>query len=98
MRHILFLNASFSRYLANQAIKTPRRTGSVSSAVSDSGKRDYFSEEKEESKEILASSSLGRPDVKSFAQLYLFSRRDVFGIPPVETDLGFDCSNRSLRK
>ena len=66
VRHILFLNASFSRYLANQAIKTPRRTGSVSSAVSDSGKRDYFKKKKkEESKEILASSSLGRPDVKS---------------------------------
>ena len=64
MRHILFLNASFSRYFANQAVKTPRRTESVSSAVSDSGKSDYFSEEKEK-KEILASSSLGRPDVKS---------------------------------
>ena len=76
MRHILFLNASFSRYLANQAIKTPRRTGSVSSAVSDSGKRDYFSKEekkKKESKEILASSSLGRPDVKSASRNYIFS-------------------------
>ena len=72
MRHILFLNASFSRYLANQVIKTPRRTGSVSSAVSDSGKRDYFAKEEkeEESKEILASSSLGRPDVKSASRNY----------------------------
>ena len=61
MRHLPFLNASFSRYLANLAIKTPRRTESVSSAVSDSGKSDYFSEEKE----FLAGSSLGRPDVKS---------------------------------
>ena len=67
MRHILFLNVSFSRYFANQAVKTPRRTESVSSAVSDSGKSDYFSEQKEEKeeKEFLASSSLGRTDVKS---------------------------------
>ena len=62
MRHILFLNVSFSRYFANQAVKTPRRTESVSSAVSDSGKSDYFSEQQQEKekKEFLASSSLGR--------------------------------------
>ena len=67
MRHILFLNVSFSRYFANQAVKTPRRTESVSSAVSDSGKSDYFSEEEKKKKkeEFLASSSLGRTDVKS---------------------------------
>ena len=67
MRHILFLNVSFSRYFANQAVKTPRRTESVSSAVSDSGKSDYFSEQQQEKekKEFLASSSLGRTDVKS---------------------------------
>ena len=64
MRHILFLNVSFSRYFANQAVKTPRRTESVSSAVSDSGKSDYFAEEKEK-KDFLASSSLDRTDVKS---------------------------------
>ena len=79
MRHILFLNASFSRYLVNQDIKTPRRTGSVSSAVSDSGKRDYFSEEKEEEKEILASSSLGRPDVKSASRNDADIRYENFG-------------------
>ena len=67
MRHILFLNVSFSRYFANQAVKTPRRTESVSSAVSDSGKSDYFAkkEKEKEKKEFLASSSLGRTDVKS---------------------------------
>ena len=59
MRHLPFLNVSFSRYFANQAVKTPRRTESVSSAVSDSGKSDYFAEEREE-KEFLASSSLRR--------------------------------------
>ena len=64
VRHILFLNVSFSGYFANQAVKTPRHTESVSSAVSDSGKSDYFSEQKEE-EEFLASSSLGRTDVKS---------------------------------
>ena len=78
MRHILFLNASFSRYLANQAIKTPRRTESVSSAVSDSGKSDYFAkEEKKEKKEFLASSSLGRTDVKSASRKNLLKK----GIP-----------------
>ena len=71
MRHILFLNVSFSRYFANQAVKTPRRTESVSSAVSDSGKSDYFSEQEEEKKkEFLASSSLGRTDVKSASRNY----------------------------
>ena len=67
MRHLPFLNVSFSRYFANQAVKTPRRTESVSSAVSDSGKSDYFLEQKEKKKkkEFFASSSLGRTDVKS---------------------------------
>ena len=76
MRHILFLNVSFSRYFANQAVKTPRRTESVSSAVSDSGKSDYFLEQKKE-KEFLAGSSLGRTDVKSASQLNIgLTRRD----------------------
>ena len=72
MRHILFLNVSFSRYFANQAVKTPRRTESVSSAVSDSGKSDYFAKEKKKKKEkeFLASSSLGRTDVKSASRNY----------------------------
>ena len=83
MRHILFLNVSFSRYFANQAVKTPRRTESVSSAVSDSGKSDYFAKEEKEN-EFLASSSLGRPDVKSASRnnpRLLCYGRDEEGFP-----------------
>ena len=79
VRHILFLNVSFSRYFANQAVKTPRRTESVSSAVSDSGKSDYFSEEKKEKKEFLASSSLGRTDVKSASRNNIISAKTNCG-------------------
>ena len=80
VRHLPFLNASFSRYLANLAIKTPRRTGSVSSAVSDSGKSDYFMEKKEE-KEFFTSSGLRCTDVKSASRnhcFYWFSEKHGF--------------------
>ena len=91
MRHILFLNVSFSRYFANQAVKTPRRTESVSSAVSDSGKSDYFSEQEEEEKEFLTSSSLGRTDVKSASRNYFWVLQKVVVEFSLKNSQNFRC-------